>query len=284
GRQPRPDLHPAPHLGGRSRGRPPRGARRRRRALAARAAAAGPVAADPGPPGGGGRPLRRMPDGGPGRLEDRVAAAPGLDAPPEGSAAEVELRLYAELQDFLPADRRGGPVRRPHRPHQTVKDLIEAVGVPHSEVELVVVEGEVVDFSHRPAAGDRIAVYPAFRRLDLGPLPRLHPPWPEQPRFAADVHLGRLARLLRLLGFDVRWANDLDDDELAAVAEAEGRVVLTADRGLLKRNQVVHGVFVRPGDAVEQAVEVLRRLDLGGRLAPFTRCLVCGGELDEVPK
>jgi uncharacterized protein with PIN domain/sulfur carrier protein ThiS len=213
-----------------------------------------------------------------------VAAAPGLDAPPEGSAAEVELRLYAELQDFLPADRRGGPVRRPHRPHQTVKDLIEAVGVPHSEVELVVVEGEVVDFSHRPAAGDRIAVYPAFRRLDLGPLPRLHPPWPEQPRFAADVHLGRLARLLRLLGFDVRWANDLDDDELAAVAEAEGRVVLTADRGLLKRNQVVHGVFVRPGDAVEQAVEVLRRLDLGGRLAPFTRCLVCGGELDEVPK
>jgi uncharacterized protein with PIN domain len=213
-----------------------------------------------------------------------VAAAPGLDAAPgAGAAAEVELRLYAELQDFLPPDRRGGSVRRPHLPHQTVKDLIEAVGVPHSEVELVVVDGEVVDFSHRPAPGSRIAVYPAFRRLDLGPLPRLHPPRPE-PRFVLDVHLGRLARLLRLLGLDVRWAPDLDDDELAAVAEAEDRILVTRDRGLLKRNQVAHGVFVRSDDALEQAVEVLTRLDLAGRLAPFTRCLVCGDVLEDVPK
>jgi uncharacterized protein len=200
---------------------------------------------------------------------------------PEG---HVDVRVYAELNDFLPPESRGHTVRRPFRAHQTVKDVIEAAGVPHTEVDLVLVNGEPVDFSHRPTTGDRLAAYPVFETLDIGPINRLRPRPLRQVRFVVDVHLGRLARLLRLLGFDTRWANDLDDATLAAISQAEHRIVLTRDRGLLKRRRVTHGLFVRSERPVDQVVEVARRLDLGDRLAPFTRCLRCGGELATVPK
>jgi uncharacterized protein len=196
----------------------------------------------------------------------------------------VELRAYAELNDFLARQDRGRTVRRPFRPHQTVKDVIEAAGIPHTEVDLIVVDGEPVGFGHRPAGGDRIAVYPVFETLDIGPVNRLRPAPLREPRFVVDVHLGRLARLLRLVGFDAVWANDLDDDTLAAIGRTEHRIVLTRDRGLLKRRSVTHGLFVRSDAPLDQAVDVLRRLDLGARLAPFTRCMSCGGELVPVAK
>ncbi len=196
----------------------------------------------------------------------------------------VDVRAYAELNDFVAADDRGTTMRRPFRPHQTVKDVIEAAGIPHTEVDLIVVGGEAVSFSYRPAVGVRIAVYPVFERLDISPVARLRPAPLRQPRFVVDVHLGRLARLLWLVGLDARWENDLDDEALASVGQAEHRIVLTRDRGLLKRRQVTRGLFVRSERPVEQVVDVLRRLDLGGRLAPFTRCMRCGGELAAVSK
>lgn len=196
----------------------------------------------------------------------------------------VEVRVYAELNDFVPPELRGAVMRRPFRPHQTVKDVIEAAGVPHTEVDLVLVNGEPVDFARRPQTGDRIAVYPVFETLDIGEINRLRPQPLRDVRFVVDVHLGRLARLLRLLGFDTRWSNDLDDETLAASAESEHRVVLTRDRGLLKRRRVTHGLFVHAERPVEQAAEVVQRLDLAARLAPFTRCLRCGGELAPVGK
>ncbi|HET6950988.1 MAG TPA: Mut7-C RNAse domain-containing protein [Acidimicrobiales bacterium] len=196
----------------------------------------------------------------------------------------VDVRAYAELNDFLAPDQRGATMRRPFHPHQTVKDVIEAAGIPHTEVDLIVVGGEPVAFTHRPAPGDRIAVYPVFESLDTGPITRLRPEPLRDPRFVVDVHLGRLARLLRLVGFDARWGNDFDDAALAAIGEAERRIVLTSDRGLLKRRQVTRGLFVRSAQPVEQVADVLRRLDLGARLAPFTRCMQCGGELAPVGK
>jgi uncharacterized protein len=206
-----------------------------------------------------------------------------------GSASDVghghvDVRVYAELNEFVAPELRGTVMHRPFRPHQTVKDVIEAAGVPHTEVDLVLVNGEPVGFSHRPTVGDRITVYPVFETLDIGPINRLRPRPLRDVRFVVDVHLGRLARLLRLLGFDARWANDLDDETLATVGESEHRVVLTRDRGLLKRRQVTHGLFVHSESPVEQAVEVVQRLDLANRLAPFTRCLRCGGELAPVDK
>ena len=196
----------------------------------------------------------------------------------------VEVRVYAELNDFLAPESRGATVRRPFRPHQTVKDVLEAMGIPHTEVDLILVNGSPRDFAYRPSIGDRIAAYPMFEALDVGATARLRPVPLRDPRFVVDVNLGRLAWLLRLLGFDVWWSNDADDKTLADISGEQRRILLTRDRGLLKRRAITHGLFVRSVDPDEQAIDVLRRLDLGQRLAPLSRCVRCNGTLSRVSK
>jgi uncharacterized protein with PIN domain/sulfur carrier protein ThiS len=175
-------------------------------------------------------------------------------------------------------------MRRPFRSHQTVKDVLEAMGIPHTEVDLILVNGEPVDFAHRPQTGDRIAAYPVFEALDIGPTTRLRPVPLRDPRFVVDVNLGRLARLLRVLGFDVWWSSDADDQSLADISFAQQRILLTRDRGLLKRRAISHGLFIRADDPEEQILEVIRRLDLRQRLNPLTRCVRCNGKLAGVTK
>ncbi|MFF0455735.1 Mut7-C RNAse domain-containing protein [Nocardia africana] len=194
----------------------------------------------------------------------------------------VELRVYAELNDFVPPGARYAAQRRPIRPHQTVKDIVEAAGIPHTEVDLLLVNGESVDFGHHPRPGDRLAAYPVFETLDIGPSTRVRPRPLRDPRFVVDVNLGGLARLMRLMGLDARSPSDPDDAALATAAADEHRIILTRDRGLLKRRTVTHGVFVRANRPFDQLVEVIRRLDLADRLMPFSRCLPCGGLLTDV--
>jgi uncharacterized protein with PIN domain len=196
----------------------------------------------------------------------------------------VEVRAYAELNKFLAPELRGVMVRRPFRPHQTVKDVLEAMGIPHTEIDLILVNGDPAEFDHRPTTGDRIAAYPMFEALDVGSTTRLRPVPLRDPRFVVDVNLGRLARLLRVLGFDVWWSSDADDVTLAHISLAEQRILLTRDRGLLKRRSITHGLFVHSQDPEEQTVEVIRRLDLRQLLAPLTRCLHCNGKLAGVAK
>ncbi|TPW94970.1 Mut7-C RNAse domain-containing protein [Mycolicibacterium fortuitum] len=199
-------------------------------------------------------------------------------------AGFVTVRAYAELNDFLEADSRGRAVRRPVQSHQTVKDVLEATGIPHTEIDLILVNGDPVSFEHRPAVGDRIAVYPMFEALDIGSTARLRPEPLRHPRFVVDVNLGRLARLLRVLGFDVWWSSDADDQTLADISLDQQRILLTRDRGLLKRRTITHGLFVHSQHPEEQTLEVLRRLDLRRQTKPFTRCVRCNGQLAAVAK
>jgi uncharacterized protein with PIN domain len=196
----------------------------------------------------------------------------------------VDLRVYAELNDFLRPGERYAVLRRPYRPHQTVKDVIEAAGVPHTEVDLVLVDGQPVHFDHHPRPGGRITAYPVFETLDIGRVTRVRPHPLREPRFLADVNLGGLAKLMRLMGLDVHCRWEAADAELAELSAAEHRILLTRDRGLLKRRNVTHGVYIRSDRPVDQVVEVIRRLDLVACLDPFTRCLRCGGVVDEVAK
>ena len=191
----------------------------------------------------------------------------------------AEFRFYAELNDFLPLQHRFVTMVRRFDGEASVKDLIEAAGIPHTEVDLVIVNGEPVDFTYRVRDGDRIAVYPMFEALDIGPIAKVRPEPLREPRFAADGHLGRLARHLRLLGFDTAYRRHWDDADLAATAAAEGRIVLTRDSGLLKRNAVTHGMFVRAQQSRAQLLEIVGRLQLVSRFRAFTRCLECNGTL-----
>jgi len=197
---------------------------------------------------------------------------------------QAEFRFYAELNDFL--DRRPGTGLVAYRFYgrPSVKDAVEALGVPHTEVDLLLVNGVSVGFTHQLAPGDRVAVYPVFEGFDISPLSRLRPEPLRRTRFVLDVHLGKLARILRLLGFDTHYENDADDHRIRFLAAGEQRIILTRDRGLLKHRSVTHGYCVRSPDPREQAAEVLRRFDLAACVNPFSRCPVCNGDLAPVEK
>lgn len=210
-----------------------------------------------------------------GRLGSAAAGAPPCTA---------VFRFYAELNDFLPPARRQQAFDCPFHGAPRLRCAVAALGVPPPEVDLVLVNGAPAPWERRLADGDRVAVYPVFESFDIAPLARLRPQPLRRSRFVLDVHLGRLARALRLLGLDARWANDLEDDAIIALARDEGRIILTRDRRLLTSPQVTHGYWVRATARDAQVAEVLARFDLGGQLAPFTRCLSCNGALAPVPK
>ncbi len=171
---------------------------------------------------------------------------------------------------------------------RSVKDLIESIGVPHTEVDLILVNGKSVDFNYQVQAGDHISVYPTVESLDISPLRsslRHCQPKPlDQPVFILDVHLGRLAAYLRMLGFDTLYRNDYDDAELANISAGENRILLTCDRRLLMRKQVSYGYFVRARQPQQQILEILQRFDLYDKQKPFTRCMFCNGKTRPVNK
>jgi uncharacterized protein with PIN domain len=194
------------------------------------------------------------------------------------------FRFYAELNDFLPVGDRQRDVVRSFLGKPSVKDQIAACGVPHTEVDLILVNSRSVGFDHRLGDGDRVSVYPVFEALDVTPVVHLRPRPLREPRFVLDVHLGKLARRLRLLGFDAVWQRDATDEELVSLSLREKRILLTRDRGLLKRRELTHAAAVRGTDPHEQLPEVVWRFDLARSAAPFTRCLTCNGRLATVPK
>ncbi|MBV8571423.1 MAG: hypothetical protein JO319_12460 [Acidobacteriaceae bacterium] len=188
-------------------------------------------------------------------------------------ARSVSFRFHGELNDFLSPQRRN--TRFPHTAGETdtIKHIVESLGVPHTEVESVAVNGLARSASERLLEGDSVDVFP-----------HAMPVLVEQPRFVVDGHLGRLAAYLRMLGFDSWYDRLADDPLLATVASREGRVLLTRDVGLLKRREVEHGYCVRSDKPHDQLREVATRFALSSRFTPFRRCMECNGPLRGVPK
>jgi len=194
------------------------------------------------------------------------------------------FRFYGELNDFLARERRGRAFATPCARAATTKHMVEALGVPHTEVELVLVNGEPAGLDDILEDGDRVAVYPRFTLLPVADVARLDQRPPGRVRFVADAHLGGLARLLRMAGFDSIYRNTLHDAEIEAIALDERRAVLTRDRELLKRRGIEYGCYVRALKAEAQLREVVDRFGLAERMRPFTLCLSCNAPLRPVAK
>ena len=194
------------------------------------------------------------------------------------------FRFYAELNDFLAPERRGHEFTCRCARAATTKHMIEALGVPHTEVELVLVNGESVGFERALDDGDRVAVYPKCELLDVTSLLRVRDRALRETRFVADAHLGGLAHLLRMTGFDTLYDNHFGDDEIECLAASQRRIVLTRDRDLLKRSAITHGCYVRALRSELQLREVFDRLDLARSAQPFTRCLSCNTPLRAIDK
>lgn len=194
------------------------------------------------------------------------------------------MRFYAELNDFLPKERRFTTFELEVTETQSVKDVLESCGVPHAEIDLVVVDGASVTFDHLVSNGERIAAYPVFEGLDISPIIRLRPEPLRDTRLVVDANLGRLSRLLRLFGFDALYKNDFTDEEVVEIAVVQNRIILTRDRRLLMRRAVTHGFYIRSTKPIDQLTETIHRLDLADQIKPLSRCTDCNGIIHSVDK
>ncbi len=198
--------------------------------------------------------------------------------------SQASFRFYAELNHFFPVARRKVDAPCTFEGTPPVKEAIEDLGIPHGAVDLILVNGESVDFSHCIENGDRVSVYPVFESLDITSVIRLRASPLRQPRFVVDVHLDRLARHLRMAGFDTLYRNDYTDAELLGISVTDARILLSKDRGLLGDPRVLRGYFVRERKPRQQLLEVLERFDLASLLRPLERCLDCNRLLEAVRK
>lgn len=196
----------------------------------------------------------------------------------------VTFRCYAELNDFLSRNRRYKNFSKRFDYSASIKDAIESMGVPHSEVDLILVNGKSKSFRYHIKNLDHIAVYPVFESLNISEVSRVRRKPLRKPKFILDVHLGKLARYLRLLGFDTLYQNDYSDRLIVNLAKKERRIILTRDVGLLKNKTVSRGLWLRNTQPIKQTREVLKRLDLYSEIKPFTRCLECNGMIKKVSK
>ncbi len=198
--------------------------------------------------------------------------------------ARATFHFDSELNHFLPPSKRQVRIEHFFNDRASIKDMIEALGVPHPEVDCIEVNGESVDFSYIVQDGDIINVYPISAATKISVFSQVRPKPLKIIRFVLDIHLGKLASSLRLLGFDTLYRNDYDDAELADISSSQTRILLTRDKGLLMRSIVTYGYYVRSTDPQQQIVEVLRRFDLFKSVSPFQRCLRCNGLLKTVAK
>jgi uncharacterized protein with PIN domain len=185
----------------------------------------------------------------------------------------VWFRFHGELSDFLSPLWRDLPFKQLAGTTDTIKHVVESLGVPHTEVGYVTVNGKETPSSERFQEGDHVEVFPHVKPVLLA-----------HPRFVLDGHLGRLAAYLRMLGFDTWYNRCVDDTQLAAVASGEERLLMTRDVGLLKRREVEQGYCVRSHKPHDQLREVSSRFALRSHFAPFCRCMDCNGPLCPVPK
>ena len=177
----------------------------------------------------------------------------------------VTFRFYEELKDFLPKEKRSQPFTIALNGNPSVKDTIEALGIPHTEVDLILVNSQPVEFSYRLNNKDYVSVYPVFESLDISDITILRNNGLRNPKFILDTHLGKLARYLRLSGFDAVYSNDFEDSEIIKISLSDNRIILTRDKGILKN-------------------KVIRRFDLESLIKPFTICSSCNGKIVTVSK
>lgn len=194
------------------------------------------------------------------------------------------FRFYEELNDFLPASRRKQSFCVSFSGSPSLKDIIESLGVPHTEIDLILVKGQSVDFRHKLEDGDQVSVYPVFESFDISDVTHLRAKPLRETKFICDVHLGRLTKYIRLAGFDTLYSPEYYDSQIIALSVSSRRIILTRDRGMLKNRLVTHGYWIRSANPREQFLEVINKFDLRKSFLPFTRCLECNESLIEVSK
>jgi len=196
----------------------------------------------------------------------------------------VSFRFYAELNDYLPSTKQQVPFIHPVNAGATVGNAVESLGVPTDQIDLVLLNGESAGLNRELREGDSLSVYPVFESFDITNVSKVRDRPLRTPRFVLDVHLGKLANHLRMLGFDSTFNKDADDAALMIQSIEDARTLLSKDRHLLQRHEITRKYCVRENDPRLQLIEVLNRFDLYGSFSPFTRCMECNTPLRQIGK
>ncbi len=189
----------------------------------------------------------------------------------------TKFRFFAELNDFLSREFRNTKFTYQFRGRPSIKDTIQAIGVPHPEIDVILVNGHSVDFDFILKGGEDVTVYPEYDNSQKPGIIHLRPKLPSEKKFIIDVNLGKLVPKLRLLGFDTLFEDD--DHEIVEISNRENRIILTRDIGILKYNAVKFGYWVRNTRPFAQVAEVVQKFHLSTAINPFTRCTICNGIL-----
>jgi len=198
--------------------------------------------------------------------------------------AECSIRFFGVLNDLIPSGMKDQFSPFIYRGSPSVKHVIESLGVPHTEVDLIKLNDLPVGFDKKITPGSTIKIFPVTSQDKGYSSERLQKRWDIPPKFVLDNHLGQLAKYLRMLGFDAIYRNDFDDDQLAVVAVENGRILLTRDRQLLMRRNIQYGHLVRSLEPRVQLHEIVSRYSLDEYINPFIRCLECNVKLVKVEK
>lgn len=193
----------------------------------------------------------------------------------------INIKFYSSLNKLLKKGRRDKELSLELKLRQSVKDLIEAQGIPHTEIGLIIIDGKREESSYILKDGQKVEVYPAFNDIKE---PKFQNMIEYPKKFILDVHLGKLAKYLRIFGIDTLYENYYSDEEIVETALKEGRVVLTRDRGVLKRKAVKYGYLIKSDESKEQLREIFLNFDLLPNVKPFFRCISCNGVLEKVDK
>ncbi len=197
--------------------------------------------------------------------------------------SKATFRFYEELNDFLPRHRRKTDFEAEFTARRSIKDMIEALGVPHTEIDLILANGKSVDFKYILKDGNRISVYPVFESLESEKVTHKQKKPLRRTRFIADFNLGNIVRYMRVLGFDIYSDSSLTRDKIIELSKKENRIILTTSRTPLKFKDISHGIFLRPGSVEEQIRYVMDYLDIKDKVKPFSRCLRCNEKLTSIP-
>lgn len=196
---------------------------------------------------------------------------------------KAEFVFYSDLNFFLPYDKKGKTIPFDFKDNPSIKDCIESLGIPHTEVGLIKLKDENIDFTYKVNGADSFHIYPVNYSQESRESTLLRPKIKEY-KFMVDANIGKMSKYLRMMGFDTYYDLSIDDKEIVEIAEKQNRIILTRDIGMLKRKIATHGYFIRNTDISEQAVEVINRFDLQDKITPFSICLECNSKIEKTEK
>ncbi|HET6558840.1 MAG TPA: Mut7-C RNAse domain-containing protein [Prolixibacteraceae bacterium] len=197
---------------------------------------------------------------------------------------QVAFRFYEELNDYLPENMRKVWIESAVNKGCTVGEKIHAYGLPLDEVDLVLVNQQSRGFDYPLMDGDRVSVYPQFELLNVSETTQVREKALRNPRFICDVHLGKLCKYLRMLGWDTHYSNQYTPEDIIGLAKEENRMILSRNVLFSRNKEVERFWWVRSADSLEQLKDIVIRLDLSEQADPLTRCLNCNGLLEPIEK